>query len=126
MVGTVEAWVSSSAAATSSSCLGTSSSAILSYLVGKVMWAPEKGELEQVKQFLVERPNHAQSYCYNGTPATDFAITDPNYPVRVLTLTQGQCYCWLLWCEIEGLIRKSAESRRSLTIAQLRGVPPQP
>ena len=40
-------------------------------------------ESERMKQFLVKRPNHAQSYCYSGTPVTVFAITDPvvNDPV---------------------------------------------
>ena len=38
---------------------------------------------ERMKQFLVKRPNHAQSYCYSGTRVTVFAITDPvvNDPV---------------------------------------------
>ena len=72
-------------------------------------WKTSK--LWRLKQFLVKRPNHAQSDCYSGTRVTDFAITDPNHPVTGPFFTQGQCYSFFSpQITGEGLMRKSDES----------------
>ena len=82
IAGTVEAGVSSSspapstasaaAVSSSTSSFATSSSAIFSSLIRKMLKEERCVKSERMKQFLVKRPNHAQSYCLQWDSCDSF------------------------------------------------------
>ena len=121
--GTVEAWVSSSpATVSSSSCFGTSSSAIFSYLVGSCC--------DKSKSL---RMNDGNNFWSKGQIMLRVTVTvgllSQILPLLIQIIlwgssdfTQGQCYCWLSASD-EKLLKKAcdeksaSESPISLTIA---------